>query len=65
VRAERRAKGETEFGLRLTAIFSYFVLLPSFWKLYGIGLPDQVLKQLYYGNVLRLTPGLSHAGLTA
>jgi hypothetical protein len=33
--------------------------------LYGIGLPDQVLKKLYYGNALRLTPGLSHAGFTS
>ena len=26
---------------------------------------DDVLKKLYYGNALRLTPGLSHAGFTS
>jgi len=32
--------------------------------LYGIGLPDQVLRKLYYQNALRITPGISHAGFT-
>jgi predicted TIM-barrel fold metal-dependent hydrolase len=44
--------------------FDYYRDYHAFWKLYGIGLPDQVLKKLYYANALRLTPGLSHAGLT-
>ncbi len=29
-----------------------------------MGLPDQVLRKLYYQNALKITPGLSHAGLT-
>jgi predicted TIM-barrel fold metal-dependent hydrolase len=36
----------------------------AFWKLYGLGLPDQVLRKLYYQNALKLVPGLSHTGLT-
>jgi hypothetical protein len=44
--------------------FDYYRDYHAFWKLYGIGLPDPVLKKLYYGNALKLTPGLSHAGLT-
>ena len=44
--------------------FDYYRDYHAFWKLYGIGLPDQVLRKLYYGNALRLTPGLSHGGFT-
>lgn len=28
------------------------------WKVHGISLPDDVLKKLYYGNALKLIPGL-------
>ena len=45
--------------------FDYYRDYHAFWKLYGIGLPDAVLKKLYYGNALRLTPGLSHTGFTS
>lgn len=31
------------------------------WKAYGLDLPDQVLKKLYYGNALRLIPGINAA----
>jgi predicted TIM-barrel fold metal-dependent hydrolase len=34
----------------------------AFWKMYGIGLPDEVLKKLYYKNALRVTPGLPQTG---
>jgi uncharacterized protein len=44
--------------------FDYYRDYHAFWKLYGIGLPDQVLRKLYYQNALKLVPGLSHAGLT-
>jgi predicted TIM-barrel fold metal-dependent hydrolase len=44
--------------------FDYYRDYHAFWKLYGIGLPDPVLKKLYYANALRLTPGLSRAGFT-
>ena len=42
--------------------FDYYRDYHAFWKLYGIGLPDQVLRKLYYQNALKVTPGLSHAG---
>jgi uncharacterized protein len=44
--------------------FDYYRDYHAFWKLYGIGLPDPVLKKLYNGNALRLTPGLAHAAFT-
>jgi len=44
--------------------FDYYRDYHAFWKLYGIGLPDQVLRKLYHGNALKLVPGLSHAAFT-
>ncbi len=38
--------------------FDYYRNYHAFWKLYGLGLPDEVLKKLYYANAERLTPGL-------
>jgi predicted TIM-barrel fold metal-dependent hydrolase len=32
------------------------------WKLYGLDLPDEVLKKLYYKNALRIVPGLDKSG---
>ena len=37
--------------------FDYYRDYHAFWKLYGIGLPDEVLKKVYYQNALRITPG--------
>lgn len=31
----------------------------SQWKIYGIGLPDEVLEKIYYKNALKLVPQLS------
>ena len=42
--------------------FDYYRDYHAFWKLYGIGLPDAVLKKLYYQNALKLTPGLPQDG---
>jgi predicted TIM-barrel fold metal-dependent hydrolase len=42
--------------------FDYYRDYHAFWKLYGIDLPDAVLKKLYYQNALRLTPGVPQAG---
>jgi predicted TIM-barrel fold metal-dependent hydrolase len=42
--------------------FDYYRDYHAFWKLYGAGLPDAVLKKLYYQNALRLTPGMPTAG---
>ena len=42
--------------------FDYYRDYHAFWKLYGIDLPDEVLKKLYYANALRITPGLPQGG---
>jgi predicted TIM-barrel fold metal-dependent hydrolase len=42
--------------------FDYYRNYHAFWKLYGAGLPDQVLKKLYYQNALSLLPGLPQTG---
>jgi uncharacterized protein len=42
--------------------FDYYRDYHAFWKLYGMGLPDDVLKKLYYKNALRLIPGLPREG---
>jgi len=39
--------------------FDYYRDYHAFWKLYGIGLPDAVLRKLYYQNALKLVPGIS------
>jgi hypothetical protein len=38
--------------------FDYYRRRHAFWKMYGLGLPDEVLKKIYYGNALRLIPGI-------
>jgi len=42
--------------------FDYYRDYHAFWKLYGIDLPDEVLKKLYYQNALKLTPALPQTG---
>ena len=42
--------------------FDYYRDYHAFWKLYGLDLPDEVLKKLYYKNALRITPGLPQKG---
>lgn len=42
--------------------FDYYRPYHAFWKLYGLGLPDAVLKKVYYQNALRIAPGLPQAG---
>ncbi len=31
----------------------------GFWRIYGVGLPDEVLRQVYYENAGRLIPGVA------
>ncbi len=38
--------------------FDYYRPYHAFWKLYGIGLPDSVLKKVYYANAERITKGI-------
>ena len=39
--------------------FDYYRPYHAFWKLYGIGLPDEVLKKIYHANAERLIPGVA------
>ena len=41
--------------------FDYYRRRHAFWKIYGLDLPDEVLRKLYYGNALRILPGLDPA----
>ncbi len=38
--------------------FDYYRDYHAFWKLYGMSLPDEVLKKLYYENAQRVVKGL-------
>ena len=42
--------------------FDYYRGYHAFWKLYGIDLPDAVLKKVYFQNALILTPSLPQTG---
>jgi predicted TIM-barrel fold metal-dependent hydrolase len=42
--------------------FDYYRKYHAFWKLYGLGLPDSVLRKLYYGNALKIIPRLPSGG---
>jgi len=36
--------------------FDYYRKRHAFWKMYGLALPDSVLKKVYYKNALRILP---------
>ena len=38
--------------------FDYYRPYHAFWKLYGMGLPDSVLRKVYFQNAKRVAPGL-------
>ena len=38
--------------------FAYYRKYHAHWSLYGLDLPDDVLKRIYYKNALRLIPGI-------
>ncbi|MCW5520494.1 amidohydrolase family protein [Aureitalea sp. L0-47] len=38
--------------------FPYHKKYHAFWAMYGMDLPDEVLKKVYYKNALRIVPGL-------
>jgi predicted TIM-barrel fold metal-dependent hydrolase len=38
--------------------FPYHKKYHAFWSMYGMGLPDEILKKIYYKNALRLLPSL-------
>jgi predicted TIM-barrel fold metal-dependent hydrolase len=45
--------------------FDYYRDYHAFWKIYGLDLPDHVLRKLYYGNALRVIPDLPTAPFPA
>jgi predicted TIM-barrel fold metal-dependent hydrolase len=42
--------------------FDYHRDYHAFWKLNGLALPDGVLRKVYYGNALKLMPGVPRTG---
>jgi len=38
--------------------FPYYKKYHAFWAMYGLDLPDEVLRKVYYGNALKLIPDL-------
>ena len=42
--------------------FDYYRDYHAFWKLYGLDLPDEALKNIYYRNALRITPRMRQTG---
>ena len=41
--------------------FPYYKKYHAFWAMYGLDLPDEVLKKVYYKNALNLIPGLDRS----
>ena len=39
--------------------FDYYRRYHAFWQLYGMDLPDEVLRKLYYANALAVVSGIS------
>jgi predicted TIM-barrel fold metal-dependent hydrolase len=45
--------------------FDYYRRRHAHWKMYGLDLPDAVLRRIYHENALRIVPGLDRSLLTA
>ncbi|WP_047247801.1 amidohydrolase family protein [Maribacter thermophilus] len=41
--------------------FPYYKKYHAFWAMYGLNLPDEVLKKVYYKNALNIVPGLDRS----
>lgn len=41
--------------------FDYYRKRHAFWKMYGLGLPDDVLRKIYYRNALKLIPAIDRS----
>lgn len=41
--------------------FDYYRRRHAEWKMYGLDLPDEVLRKIYYENALRIVPGLDRS----
>jgi len=38
--------------------FPYYKKYHAYWSMYGLGLPDEILKKLYYKNAIRIIPDI-------
>ena len=38
--------------------FPYYKRYHAFWKMYGLDLPDEILKKIYYKNAVKILPGI-------
>lgn len=41
--------------------FPYHKKYHAFWRMYGLGLPDPILKKVYYKNALRIIPNIDQS----
>lgn len=41
--------------------FPYYKKYHAFWAMYGLDLPDEVLRKVYYKNAMKLLPGLDES----
>lgn len=41
--------------------FPYHKKYHAFWRMYGLGLPDEILQKVYYKNALRIIPNIDKA----
>lgn len=41
--------------------FPYYRKYHAFWRMYGLDLPDEVLRKVYYENALRIIPGIDRS----
>lgn len=44
--------------------FPYYKRYHAFWRMYGLDLPDEILKKVYYKNALKIVPGLDSSLFT-
>ena len=60
--------GEDEFAVYFRIFestdeyFPWYRRRHAFWGMYGLGLPDEVLRKVYYKNALRLVKGMDASG---
>jgi predicted TIM-barrel fold metal-dependent hydrolase len=45
--------------------FDYYRDYHAFWKMYGLALPDEVLRRVYYANALKIVSGLDSSAFPA
>lgn len=41
--------------------FDYYRRRHAFWKMYGLHLPDAILRKIYYANALKVIPGIDRS----